>query len=110
MSEAVAIMDTEGNFFMINDAFVSFHRFKSKDEYFRELPDYYDIFELSSLNGNILPVEEWPARKALRGETVRNFEVNIKRKDTNNSWIGSYSTDLVYEDKKLKIDDSVFLL
>jgi PAS domain S-box-containing protein len=99
MNSALVIMDNNREFYMMNDAAVLFHRFKSKEEYLRKLPDYYDLFELYSLDGTLLPTEDWPAEKAFRGEQLRNFEVLLKRKDTGESWIASYNTSTVYSEQ-----------
>jgi PAS domain S-box-containing protein len=109
MNDAIVIMDKNGNFFMINEAAVKFHRFESKDEFLRKLPDYYNLFELSSLDGNILDIDEWPAGRALRGETLNNFEVILKRTDTKESWIGSYNSSIVYNEKN-ELDFIVFII
>ena len=37
------------------------------------------------------PLEMWPVPRALRGETVTNAEYTLRRRDTGETWVGSYS-------------------
>ncbi|MBP2675000.1 MAG: hypothetical protein H6Q84_1840, partial [Deltaproteobacteria bacterium] len=42
-------------------------------------------------NGEPAPTEMWAVPRALRGETVTNAEYTLRRKDTGETWVGSYS-------------------
>lgn len=91
MSDAVFISDAEGRFIDFNDAFATFHRFRSKDECARTFAEYPDILDVSMADGTPAPVEMWAVPRALRGETVTNAEYSLRRRDTGESWVGSYS-------------------
>jgi len=91
MTDAVFISDSSGRFIQFNEAFVSFHKFKSKEECSRVFNDYPDLFEGYYSNGEPVPVEQWPIHRSLRGETSKNQELITHRKDTGESWIASYS-------------------
>lgn len=91
MRDAVFILNPEGQFIHLNKAFASFHRFKSVAECSKVLSDYPDIVEAFRLTGEVLPVEEWPVMRSLRGESAEQFEFRVRRKDTGESWIGSYN-------------------
>jgi PAS domain S-box-containing protein len=91
-------MDKNGEIFMINDAAVKFHRFKTKEEYIYNLPAYFELFTLKKLDGEKLSIDDWPAKRAMRGETLVNYEVILKRQDTGESWIASYNTSTVFND------------
>lgn len=41
-----------------------------------------DLLEIRSLDGTLLPMEEWPGLRALRGEFVRNLEVELRSRAT----------------------------
>jgi PAS domain S-box-containing protein len=91
MSDAVFISDAEGRFLEFNDAFAAYYRFKSKAECagtIAELPAFLEVF---MANGEPAPLEMWAATRALRGETVTNAEYTLRRKDTGETWIGSYN-------------------
>jgi PAS domain S-box-containing protein len=95
MTDAVVICDLEGRFTHFNDAFAAFHRFSSKAECASTLPSYPDLFETSFPNGEPAPFEQWPLPRALRGESVTNVEYRLRRKDTGESWIGSYNCEAI---------------
>ena len=91
MTDAVFISDITGHFVHFNDAFVSFHRFNSKSECAQNLSDYPNILEVYLPTNELAPLDMWAVPRALRGETATNAEYTLRRKDTGESWIGSYS-------------------
>jgi PAS domain S-box-containing protein len=91
MTDAVFISDAQGNFVEFNDAFASIHRFASKDQCASRLADYRDILDVFLPDGTVAPLEQWAVPRALRGERVANAEYTMRRKDTGETWAGSYS-------------------
>ena len=91
MSDAVCISDTEGRFVEFNDAFASFHRFAGKSACRRKVAEYPEILDVRMPNGDPAPLEQWAVSRALGGEAATNVEYRLRRKDTGESWIGSYS-------------------
>jgi PAS domain S-box-containing protein len=91
MADAVFISDKNDHVVDFNDAFVKFHRYASRAECSRDLADYARLFGVSLPDGTPVPVTNWSASRALRGETATNVEYNLLRKDTGESWVGSYS-------------------
>ncbi|MDR3630662.1 MAG: CheR family methyltransferase [Desulfocapsaceae bacterium] len=91
MTDAVFISDQDGQFIEFNDAFATFHRFKNKDACLKKFASYPDIIEVFMADGEPAPVEMWAVPRALRGETVTNTIYGLRRKDTGERWVGSYS-------------------
>ena len=91
MSDAVFISDEAGRFIEFNEAFASFHRFASKGECARTFADYPGILDVFLPGGEPAPVEQWAVPRALRGETATGAEYGLRRKDTGETWVGSYS-------------------
>lgn len=91
MTDAVFISDTEGRILEFNDAFASFHRFRSRDECRRTLAEYPEILEVFMADGMPAPLEQWAVSRALRGEVASSVEYRLRRKDTGESWVGSFS-------------------
>ena len=91
MTDAVFISDAAGQFIDFNDAFATFHRFKNKAECLKTFAEYPDILDVFLPNGKLAPVEMWAVPRALRGECVQNAEYSLRRKDTGETWVGSYS-------------------
>jgi PAS domain S-box-containing protein len=91
MTDAVFISDTQGRFIDFNDAFATFHKFRNKDECAKTLAEYPDILDVFMSDGTLAPLDMWAVPRALRGETVTNAEYILRRKDTSETWVGSYS-------------------
>jgi PAS domain S-box-containing protein len=91
MTDALFISDGEGRFLDFNDAFATFHRFKSREECSRTFAEYPDILDVFLPDGTPAPVDMWAVPRALRGEKVTNAEYTLRRKDTGETWVGSYS-------------------
>ena len=91
MTDAVFISDVEGNFIDFNDAFATYHRFKNKDECYKTLRDFTDYIDVYFDDGSLAPLDMWAVPRALRGETASNIEYILRRKDTGETWWGSYS-------------------
>ncbi|WP_321506560.1 PAS domain S-box protein [uncultured Methanoregula sp.] len=91
MTDAVFISDTKGLVIDFNDAFVTYHRFTTREECARTFAEYPDIIDVFMANGEPTPLDMWAVPRALRGETVTNAEYSLRRRDTGETWMGSYS-------------------
>jgi PAS domain-containing protein len=91
MTDAVFISDVEGRFVEFNDAFATFHRFRNKDECYRTMIEYQDYIDMYYPDGTLRPLDMWSVPRALRGETAMSAEFTLRRKDTGETWIGSYN-------------------
>lgn len=91
MSDAIFISDLEGNFINFNKAFATFHKFKSKEDCAKTLNEYPLFLDVFLPDGTLARLDQWAVPSALRGETAFDAEFTLKRKDTGESWIGSYN-------------------
>jgi PAS domain S-box-containing protein len=91
MGDAVFITDTRGDLVKFNDAFLSFHRCADHSACGRTLSDFQRVLELFEPGGNLVANDRWPVAKALLGESGSIVEYRVRRKDTGETWIGSYS-------------------
>ncbi|MCG6185811.1 PAS domain S-box protein [Maribellus maritimus] len=91
MTDAVFIFDPELKLLYYNDAFVTFHRFKNREECPNVLADYNEFLALFFPDESPAPVKDWPGTKALKGKSATNAEYILLRKDTGEKWVGSYS-------------------
>jgi PAS domain S-box-containing protein len=78
LTEGLVVSDLEGNLFHWNPAALAMHGFTSMAECRRRLPELVDTFELSTPEDGILPVEQWPLARILRGETLNGWEVQVR--------------------------------
>lgn len=106
MSDAVVISDVDGNFIEFNDAFVTFHKFKNRTECLKKLSDYIPILDVFMVDGRAVPLEEWAVPRALRGEKANNVEYGLRRKESGDTWSGSYNFAPI-RDKENRIIGSV---
>ena len=91
MTDAVFISDPDGNFIHFNDAFASFHRFRDRSECARTLSEYPQMLDISTAEGDPVPLDMWAIPRALRGERGVNVERRLRRRDSGQTWFGSYS-------------------
>ena len=97
MSEGLIISDTQGNVLSMNPAALGIHEYQSVEEIQRHIQDFPDTFELHYMDGQLMPVEQWPLSRALRGETFSDNEVQVRRFDTGRVWFGNFSGTPVYD-------------
>ena len=91
MTDAVSITDVDGRFLDFNDAFVAYHRFETREQCAKALSEHPDILDVSLPDGTLAPREMWAVPRALRGETASSAEYTLRRKDTGETWVGSYT-------------------
>ncbi len=91
MSEAIFISDTTGKFTHFNDAFATFHKFRNKEECAKTFDEYPKFLDVYLITGELVPVENWVVPRALGGETGTGAEFRLLRKDTGETWFGSYN-------------------
>ncbi len=91
MNDAVFITDINGNLIQFNEAFASFHKYTNKEECPLKIADYLTYLDFYLPSGELAPVDELPIHRALRGEIGNGVEYTLRRKDSGEIWVGSYS-------------------
>lgn len=91
MTDALCISNTEGRFLNFNEAFATFHKFKNKEECAKTLTEHPELLEIYLSTGELTTIDQQAVPRALRGESAKNEEYILRRKDTGETWIGSYS-------------------
>ncbi len=91
LNEGLVFASLDGRLFNWNQAAVAMHGFASLEECSRYLPEFAEIFELTTLNGAVLPFEQWPLARIFRGEQLRDLELRVRRLDTGWQRILNYS-------------------
>jgi PAS domain S-box-containing protein len=102
MTEGLVIADPQGNMLTFNPAALALHEYDNVEQVRQHLQELPDTFEVHDLQGNFVSVEQWPIARALNGETFSNYEIQVRRRDTGKTWIGSYSGTPV-QDKQGKV-------
>jgi two-component system sensor kinase FixL len=91
MNDAVYITDAQGRFLRTNTRFATFHRFKSVEECAATFEAFAEQFDVFFPDCRPAPPNDRPVPRALRGEAAVGVEYSLVKKDTGESWIGSYS-------------------
>lgn len=91
VGDALMLFDAQGTAREVNPAALRMHGFRDTQEARRSLESYAELFELHYIYGGLIPLEQWPIMRALRGERVTGFEARTVRKDNGEEWYGSHS-------------------
>ncbi|BDI30287.1 hypothetical protein CCAX7_23380 [Capsulimonas corticalis] len=91
LAEGLLVADRSGRLLAANQAYLRMVGFASHEDLPQSLTDFRQWFEARDLTGRILPPEQWPLARVLAGETLRDFQVAVKRRDGSAEFIGSYN-------------------
>jgi len=84
LTEGIVVFDMERNIIHINSAANRILGLTTESIPFNAVRDE---FELLTLSGELLPPEQWPSARALRGDFVENYEVEIRSDPSNKGTI-----------------------
>jgi PAS domain S-box-containing protein len=79
LSEGLLIVDSTGEFIYWNPAALRMYGFASSQDAIRSLADAPKLFELTTLEGVVIAPQEWPLARVLRGESLCDVELKIRR-------------------------------
>jgi PAS domain S-box-containing protein len=82
VQDGISLADRSGRFVLVNPAHARIHGFASADAGWADLSSATAALELSDLDGRVLPPEEWPTARVLRGESFVEWELRARRRDT----------------------------
>src|SRR5262245_29179412 len=99
MQDGIVVTNMEGAFILLNEAEARINGFPSVEAMKQNLAFYRQLYELSYPDGAPLPFEEWPINKVLKGESIANFELRARRRDTGQEWLFSVSGQPVRDEK-----------
>lgn len=91
LSEGLVIASVEGRILYWNAASRALFGFSSSEEWALTMPEFSEVFELSTLDGRILKIEEWPLSRVIAGEHLSDCEVRIRRFNSDRELILSFS-------------------
>src|SRR5260370_33935866 len=79
LDEGLVVSDLSGHLVQWNRAALELHGYSSSKQDRRRFTELIDTFEISTLEGALLPVEQWPLARVLRGEKVHELELRLRR-------------------------------
>jgi PAS domain S-box-containing protein len=77
----ISLVDPKGTIQPLNDVALRIYGIPSPSE-FLTLSDLERFFELRYPDGKVIPTQEWPCCRAMRGERIREHDVVLIRRDT----------------------------
>lgn len=87
--------DAQGGNISMNPAALKFHGFGSEQDMGKRIQDYISDWELRYLDGRIMPHEEWPLVRSLRGECLSHYDTVLHQVKTQFEVVCSYTSSLV---------------
>lgn len=94
VAEGIFIFDSDGNPVFMNEGAAKVFGAKTLAEVTQGFEYYFERLDLYEMNGEFIPLSEWPVAKVLRGESFRNWVIKAHRRDTDDHWIWSSSGEL----------------
>jgi PAS domain S-box-containing protein len=95
LDEGVVVSELDGTLVHWNKAALAMHGFTSMQDARRRLPEFQKVFELARLDGEVLPLEQWPLARILRGEVLHGLELRVRRLGSDHYSVLSYGGTLV---------------
>ncbi len=95
VDEGLVVSDLNGQFLYWNRTAMEMHGFTSPEEANRKLPEFQDTFVLADKEGNVLPITEWPLARILRGDNLDDWEIHIRRVNSDWNRIWEYNGALI---------------
>jgi two-component system, cell cycle sensor histidine kinase and response regulator CckA len=81
LDEGLVVADRNGRILHWNPASLEMHGFPNTPDGRLMLTEFTRIFELSTLDGRVLSLDEWPVSCVLRGERLHQREYHVRRLD-----------------------------
>ncbi len=91
MLEGVIAFDLQGDFYFANAAAMNLYGFARRDEIRQNITKLDALFRLYDMDGNTLPQEAHPTARLLRGESFSDYEVRVRRLDSDHRWVACYN-------------------
>jgi PAS domain S-box-containing protein len=93
INDGVIIADLDGTIVAMNKEALALHGFKNS----RQFLEYQEIFERIDDAGRPVSIDDGPLERTLRGERFVDHEMRLRRKDSGQVWIASYSGTMVHD-------------
>ena len=98
LTEGVIIATPDARRLVMNSEALRHHGYRDVDEARRDLTRFPEIFEVRSLNGELLSRQEMPVVRAMNGERFAEVDLEVRRLDTGSISYISYSGSPIYGD------------
>jgi len=90
LNDGVVISDLDGRLFHWNPAALAMHGLEPEEAQRLQYATLAEQFDVCTLDGRLLPLEERPLSRILRGERLKNLQLSIRRRGADWQRIFSY--------------------
>lgn len=91
MNDGLIVADLQGNILNMNAAALRMHGYESVDEVRGPRQAFTELSELYYPDWRLMPPEDRPFARVLRGERFSNYEAHVRRVSSGQFWDGSFS-------------------
>ena len=98
LDEGMIASDLDGRLLHWNRAALKLHGYSDSEQDLRRFTELADTFELSTIDGTPIPVNEWPLARILCGQHLRNLELAVRRIGTDWRRVFNYGGALVEDE------------
>lgn len=95
LDEGLVIFDTKSRLLIWNAVSLRMHGFSNPEEPPDKLQELSTLFEVSTLDREVLSIEQWPLSRAIRGEYLHELEVRVRRLNVDCESVFAYSGSAV---------------
>jgi PAS domain S-box-containing protein len=79
MTDGLVMARLDGQLVHWNPAALEMHGFMSDKEWCRGVAEFESVFEIRTLDGQLVPFTEWPMPRLMRGEILRGLDLRLRR-------------------------------
>ena len=98
INEGLVVASVTGQVLHWNNAARAMFALSGEDKWLRKLGEFADTFELMTLDGRVLNIEEWPLARVIAGEHLHDLELRLRRFGVDRSFVLSFSGAVVTGD------------
>ena len=91
LNEAVFVFEANGRLVDATPTGLKMFGYRDLKEVIASLGKITSVFDAYTLDGRALSPDEWPVFRVLRGETITNVELELRRRDNGRRWFASFS-------------------
>jgi PAS domain S-box-containing protein len=91
MRDGIIVSDPAGNIILCNPAQARLAGLPSVEALLRNISEFAGVFEFREADGRIVPFEQWPLSKVLRGETLIDWQLHGHGTESGREWFFSFS-------------------
>ena len=91
MQGGVIVSDPAGNLILVNEAEARMTGYSSADAMKASQKNFREMFEIEYPAGGLVPLEDWPLARVLRGEILNDWQLRARRRDNGREWFLRFS-------------------